>query len=162
MKNIKKKIVVVIQSILAVDVFALILSNFLQMLARYFFSFTVYWVEDISILGLYWVFGLGTPMAWLMGQHMEMDLISKRMSPTFQMVLNYIIQVVGIVFGICFIAFGRKSIRINKGFVMSIVGFDEMWRYVPVVVCGVLLTISAILNIIDLTIDKIKAKEVQI
>ena len=150
MEKIRKVIVKYTQILLGIVIFVMIFSNFIQMLTRYFINMTVVWVEDVSVLGLYWLFGLGVPMAWLMGAHMEMNILDKFMSDKFKLVVSYITQGLGIALGVLYIVAGARSISLNKGYVMSIVGFDEMWRYIPIVVCGVLLICAAVFNTVEM------------
>lgn len=150
MEKIRKLIVKYTQIILGAVIFVMIFSNFVQMITRYFINMTVVWVEDVSVLGLYWLFGLGVPMAWLMGAHMEMNILEKFMNDRFKLVISYITQGLGIALGVLYIVAGARSISLNKGYVMSIVGFDEMWRYIPIVVCGVLLICAAIFNTVEM------------
>lgn len=159
MENIRKKAVVVMQFIMGVILLAMILANFIQMLTRYFISMTVVWVEDFSVLGLYWIFALGVPMAWLVGAHMEMNVLEKVMSAKFKKVISYLVQVAGVGVGILFIRCGLRAITLNKGRVMSIMGFDEMWRYVPLVVCGVLTIVSVVFHAITMVMSDLKKKE---
>ena len=60
----------------------------------------------------------------------------------------------GIILGIAYIIAGMRSISLNRGLVMSIIGFDEMWRYIPLVVCGVLLIAAAIFNLVEMIFIK--------
>ena len=133
---------------------AMILANFIQMVTRYFINMTVVWVEDFSILGLYWCFALGMPLAWLLNAHMEMNILEKILSEKVKLVISYLVQLSGVVFGVLFVRAGVRAISLNKGYVMSIIGFDEMWRYVPLVVCGVLLIFSAIFTCTDMILKQ--------
>lgn len=150
MDKVRDKIVYVIELVLGVLIAAMIATNFIQMLTRYFINMTVTWVEDFSVLGLYWCFALGTPMAWLLSAHMEMNILDKILPKTFKRVLAYLTQVAGFCVAILFIRAGMRSIKLNKGYVMSIIGFDEMWRYIPVVVCGVLLILAVIFRTVEM------------
>ena len=150
MDKIRDKIVYVIELVLGILIFVMIMANFLQMVTRYFINMTVTWVEDFSVLGLYWCFALGTPMAWLLGQHMEMNILENILPKKLKKVLAYITQVVGLIVGVLFVRAGLRSISLNKGYVMSIIGFDEMWRYIPVVVCGILLIAAVIFQTVEM------------
>lgn len=83
---------------------------------------------------------------------MEMNILENFMTRKFKLVISYITQVLGVGMGIVYIVTGMRSLILNKGYVMSIMGFDEMWRYVPVVVCGVLLILAAIFNFVELIV----------
>lgn len=141
---------------------AMILANFVQMVTRYFISVTVVWVEDFSVLGLYWLFSLGVPMAWLVGAHMEMNILEKVMSDAFKRVILYLTQAAGIAIGVLFIRAGKRAFVLNKGRVMSIMGFDEMWRYIPLIVCGILMIACVVFHTVTMIQDDIKKKKVTV
>ena len=103
MEKIRNKAVFVLQLVMGIILLAMIVTNFVQMVTRYFISVTVVWVEDFSVLGLYWLFSLGVPMAWLMGAHMEMNILEKVMSKTFKRVIQYLTQGAGVAIGVLFI-----------------------------------------------------------
>lgn len=154
MEKVRNKIVVALEFIMGILLLAMILANFIQMVTRYFINMTVVWVEDFSILGLYWCFALGMPLAWLLNAHMEMNILEKILSEKVKLVISYLVQLSGVVFGVLFVRAGVRAISLNKGYVMSIIGFDEMWRYVPLVVCGVLLIFSAIFTCTDMILKQ--------
>ncbi|MCF0261866.1 MAG: hypothetical protein HUK23_03020 [Sphaerochaetaceae bacterium] len=99
-------------------------------------------------------------MAWLVGAHMEMNILENVMSNTFKKVILYLTQIAGIVLGWTFIRAGLRAIKFNKGRIMSIMGFDEMWRYIPLVVCGVLLIICVVFHLITMIMKDTKKKSV--
>mgnify|MGYP004697563349 CR=1 FL=1 len=152
MEKIKQRVVTVLEFIMGLLLLAMIVSNFIQMVTRYFINMTVVWVEDFSILGIYWCFALGMPLAWLLNAHMEMNILENVLSAKVKVVISYLVQLSGIIFGSLFIKAGLRAIKLNKGYIMSIIGFDEMWRYVPLVVCGVLLILSALFTVTEMVL----------
>lgn len=159
MENIRKKVVFVLQLIMGLILLAMILANFVQMLTRYFISMTVVWVEDFSVLGLYWIFGLGVPMAWLTGSHMEMNILENVLSSKVKKVLLYLSQAAGVGIGVLFVRSGLRAFTLNRGRVMSIMGFDEMWRYIPLIVCGFLMIACVIFHTVTLVVADINRKK---
>ena len=159
MEKVRNKIVFVLQLVMGLILLAMIVANFVQMVTRYFISVTVVWVEDFSVLGLYWLFSLGVPMAWLIGAHMEMNILEKAMSDKFKRVIQYLTQIAGIAIGILFIRCGKRAFDLNKGRVMSIMGFDEKWRYIPLIVCGVLMIACVAFHAVSMVLNDINKKK---
>ena len=159
MEKIINKAVFVLQLVMGIILLAMIVTNFVQMVTRYFISVTVVWVEDFSVLGLYWLFSLGVPMAWLMGAHMEMNILEKVMSKTFKRVIQYLTQGAGVAIGVLFIRAGMRAYNLNKGRVMSIMGFDEKWRYIPLIVCGFLMIVCVVFHTVAMIIEDRKKPE---
>ena len=159
MEKIRNKVVFVLQLVMGLILLAMIVTNFVQMVTRYFISVTVVWVEDFSVLGLYWLFSLGVPMAWLVGAHMEMNILEKVMSKKFKRVIQYLTQGAGVAIGVLFIRAGKRAFTLNKGRVMSIMGFDEKWRYIPLIVCGVLMIACVAFHAVTMIIEDRKKPE---
>ncbi len=141
-------IVKTIQVILGIVILIMAGANVIQVVTRYFVSVQVMWVEDVSMLGLYWIFGLGTPMCWVLRKHLNMNAFEMKMSPKVRLALWILQNIVGVAGGIGIIYLGAKCIEINSGFVMSTIGFDEAFRYYPLVACGILMIVVCILLLI--------------
>ena len=58
--------------------------------------------------------------------------------------LMFVLDVFGIAVGIAMIYFGRLSQIVNTGFTQSVIGFDESFRYYPLIVGGALTVVAAI------------------
>lgn len=144
MKKLENIIVKTLQAIIACLLACMIVINVVQMLTRYFIALQIMWVEDYSIMCLYWIFALGTPMVWILGQHMDMDILAKVIKGKFKTILYYVMQVCAFFAGIGLAYTGYRACKLNHGFVMSIAGFDEIWRYIPVVVGGILLSLASV------------------
>lgn len=151
--KILEKFVTLIQIALGIVILIMAGANVIQVITRYFVSVQVLWVEDVSMMGLYWIFGLGTPMCWIIKQHLNMNAFELKMPKTVRKILWIIQNVIGVICGVGLLILGEKCIRINKGFVMSTIGFDESFRYYPLVVCGVLMVVVCILLLIQAAHD---------
>ncbi len=146
--KILNRFVSVIQVILGFVILIMAAANVIQVVTRYFVSIQVTWVEDVSLLGLYWIFGLGTPMCWIIKQHLNMNAFEEKMSPKLKEVLWVVQNVIGLLAGAGLIKIGLRCIKINSGFVMSAIGFDESFRYYPLIVCGILMILVCALILI--------------
>ena len=128
----------------------MILSNVLEVIARYWFpDFTIIWVEDLSILGLFWIMALSLPVLWLEKKHLEMDVIAKVAPRKFLGILNILVNVVGMAGGVGAIYLGIKCVQVNRGYVLSVIGYDEALRYIPLIVLGAGLTLASLANLIE-------------
>ena len=141
-------IVKTIQIILGIIILIMAGANVIQVITRYFVSVQVMWGEDVSMLGLYWIFGLGTPMCWVLRKHLNMNAFEMKMSPKVRLALWILQNIVGIACGVGIIYLGAKCIEINAGFIMSTIGFDEAFRYYPLVACGILMIVVCVLLLI--------------
>lgn len=137
-----------IQILLGLIILIMAGSNVIQVITRYFISVQVMWVEDVSMLGLYWIFGLGTPMCWVLRKHLNMNALEMKLSPKVRLALWIAQNIVGVAGGAGLIYLGAKCIEINAGFIMSTIGFDEAFRYYPLIACGVLTIFVSVLLLI--------------
>lgn len=158
MKKIFTWTVFILQFLMGAILAVMIGANVLQLLTRYFISYVLTWVEDLSVLCLYWMCALGTPMAWLLGAHVTMNVSDAIISKKIQECIWVIIQILGAIFGCGLAVVGIRCAKLNAGYVMSAMGFDEMWRYIPFACCGILLTFCAVLLLVQYVIDKKQGK----
>lgn len=143
---------------IAVLLVGMVGSNVLQVITRYFISFSIIWVEDVSIYALHWIIAFSMPLLWLMHEHMIMDIVDAWFPRRVLAVLDTVIDCFGVVFGVVLARKSWAAAMVNKGYVLSTLGYDEMWKYIPYVVAGVLLTLAAALNLAD-TAAKHRGKE---
>lgn len=156
------RLVWILQFLMGLIILIMTISNVIQVFTRYFISYQLMWVEDISSMGLYWIFALGMPMAWILGAHLDMNVFEQFMSRRFKRILWFLQQICGIICGAFLIIIANRCIRLNKGYVMSIVGFDESMRYVPLFVAGVLFLVISMMMIMSRLIKEKQGKEIDI
>lgn len=149
-EKVENNICTAMNCLMAVILGAMILINVAQVVCRYLLpSVSLWWSEDISILGILWITALGAPVAWLKKSNLIMDVISGFASEKILKILDVVIDVVGMLSGIGLIVVGRTAYLNNKGFVQSGLKFDESFRYIPVIVFGAGLFIAALLTLIQ-------------
>ena len=147
------------QLILGVVIFVMAMANVIQVVTRYMVSVQVLWVEDVSMMGLYWIFALGTPMCWILKQHLNMNAFEQKMSAKVRQILWAVQNVIGLAGGLGLIYLGRRCMRVNKGFVMSAIGFDEGLRYLPLVVGGAFLAAVCVLLLVQIFVTAGKKED---
>lgn len=159
-EKVENSICTVMNFLMAVILGAMIIINVAQVVCRYLLpSVSLWWSEDISILGILWITALGAPVAWLKKSNLVMDVISGFAGKKFLEISDVAIDVVGMLSGIGLVVVGRIAYLNNKGFVQSGLKFDESFRYIPVIVFGVGLFVAAALTLIQ-TYMKNENKEV--
>ncbi len=134
----------IIELIIALILGFMVLSMTIQVITRYFIAVQVTWVEDVSVLCIQWITGLGVPLAWFKGTHLEMDITDHLYSEKVKKALYIVLQIVAVYASIQLVRLGTYTFRLNRGFTESAVGYDESFRYVPLIVCGFLLFIAAV------------------
>ena len=151
-QKIESIICKVIELIISLILGFMVVAMTLQVVTRYFVAVQVTWVEDVSVLCIQWITGLGVPLAWFKGTHLEMDITNNLYPEKVKKTLYIILQVVAVYASIQLIKLGNYSYELNKGFTESAVGYDESFRYVPLIICGYLLLIAASFKFLEAVI----------
>lgn len=123
--------------------------NILQVVTRYFVAVTITWAEDITIYALHWIVAFSIPLLWITKDHMIMDIVDMWFSAKLLRALDIAIQCIGIAVGLALAKKSWSAAMVNKGYVLSTLGYDEMWKYIPYVVGGILLVAAAALNLTE-------------
>ncbi len=130
----------------------------MQVFGRYVFHNTFFWVEEITGIILGWMFALGAPMLWIKKDHIKMDAVDKFLSEKARKIWDQAINIIAIILGIIFLIGGVKALRLNTGYSISLLRYDESLKYYFVPVFGILLSITAFLSFLK-GVKEFKEKE---
>lgn len=145
MKKIVDRLSTVLMNIAAFLLVVLVVLATLQVVTRYFISVQVIWVEEVSIYLVTWIAAVGIPWMWLKQGHIKMDVLNFVLPAKVLRIMDYFINLVALVASVGIIRIGMIAVKVNTGYVLSVIKMDEGLRYYPVVVAGVLLLVSSIL-----------------
>lgn len=148
-ERVEGKIAKILMYFIAIGLFSLTALAILQVITRYFVDVTIIWIEEISIYILSWMAAAGVPWMWLKEGHIRMDVLNIYLPKQVLYVMDLFINLMGIVMGIALARTGWITIGVNKGYTLSIVGIDEGFRYYPLVFCGVLFSICAVIKLAE-------------
>ena len=129
--------------LLSITVFAL-----MQVLGRYVFHHTFFWVEEITAIELGWLVAMGAPMMWLKNGHIVMDAIDQFLPEKGRRIWDCVIQCIAIAIGLVFAVAGYRALKLNSGYSISMLRYDESVRYVFVPVMGILLSLAACIRLV--------------
>jgi len=149
MERLKERLCFCFKLEIAILLAGMVFVNVLQVVTRYFVAVTIIWVEDISVYALHWMIAGAMPLLWLSHEHMIMDVADTWFSPKALKILDLVTQFFGLAFGLIFAWKSYCAVVVNRGYVLSVMGYDEMWKYVPYVVAGCLLSGAAVINIVE-------------
>lgn len=136
-----------IEVIVGLIVFAMVSINVLQVITRYFVDKVITWIEDVSILGVLCIASLGVAYAWFKGEHLIMDITDEIYSEKVKKIFWVLCQVVAVVAAGKLVQLGIYNAQLNLGVKATGLQYDESLRYIPLIVCGVLLVIAAVINL---------------
>lgn len=147
LNKIESAICTAIRFIVGLIVFFMVGINVLQVVTRYFVDKVITWIEDVSILSVLCITALGVSYAWLKGEHLAMDITDELYPEKVKKVLWIISQLVAIVAGVKLAQLGIYNAKLNLGVKATGLQYDESLRYIPLIVCGVLLSVAAVINL---------------
>ncbi len=159
LNKIETIICTAIEIIVGIIVFCMVSINVLQVITRYFVDKVITWIEDVSILGVLCIASLGVAYAWIKGDHLIMDITDELYSEKVKKVLWIICQIVAAVAGIKLVQLGIYNAELNAGVKATGLQYDESLRYVPLIVCGSLLTLATVLNLAKEWLSRVEKKK---
>lgn len=158
LQKIEDRICFVLQALIGAILLVLVVLNCVQVVTRYFVSVVIVWLEEATILGVYWMAAFGIPLLTFKDEHLLMDITGKILPGWLKTAVEWAILAFSGVAAVGFIACGSLAYSINKGFSSSIIGFDESFRYVPLIVLGILMSVAVVFRVVN-TIKKAKSGE---
>ena len=140
----------ILKTVCAALLLAMVLLAVLQVVTRYFISVTVIWVEELSIYLMGWLCALGIGWVWMeKGGHIKMDVLEHVLPASIIRWMDVVIDSVVAVLGCLVIRVGIKTYTVNKGYSMSTMGLKECDRFLPIIVGGVLLSLCALIMLVE-------------
>lgn len=148
MKKTLDKIIDSISSILLVVTSILV---FTQAILRYFFSYSIHWSEEVSLLMIVWFIFLGCSVAAKEGAHISMDMLDNILPDKGRQIISVIINIISV--GFCVII-----VYAGIGMVKNAIELDSMatsiemplWiAYTSVPVGMTLMLIQYIFKLVD-------------
>lgn len=128
---------------------ALVLIAIAQIGLRYFFGNSLVWAEEASVILLLLMTWVGCPLLWLQRGHIAVNILTKGWSPRaqarFQLSTDFAVVPIGLT--IAWLA--SRTAAANQGMELAGLNIDSSWKYVPVVVGGVLLALAGLVNVVS-------------
>ena len=149
----------ILQGFIAVALFLLIVVNTYQLILRYAMKSSLFWVEDFSVLMLLSMAACGFGWLWNTHKMLSMDVSNYFLPKSVLHVLDYALEIFGLAIGPYLVYIGIVTYIANAGFVVSMTGFDEKIRYIPLIVSGFFITVSALLRLCELICADRKIKK---
>ena len=160
--KIKETYTKIVVSICAAISFAILGVNFAQVIVRYLSSVSFTITEDLTVFGMLWMMALGLSVGCMYHDHLVINVIDSIVSEKTLKIILFVEDFVLFAFGIFMAYVGYLAAVLNKGFVQSMLGIDEVHKYVPVIVGGVFCSLGCVECILEqICIWKKEKKEVK-
>lgn len=135
----------ILMCLVSVILVILVVFATIQVITRYFIAVQVIWIEEVSIYLVTWIAAFGIPWMWLRQGHIRMDVLNFILPEKALRISDYLINLIACAASAGVIRVGIVAIRVNTGYVLSVIRMDEGLRYYPVLAAGILLLVSSVL-----------------
>lgn len=126
----------------------LIISFGWLVFGRYVLNDTPTWVEQSALLCVVYITCLGAAAGVRHDMHLKIDMIQEAMSTRLRNVMCQMADLFTAVFGAFMAWQGYMLVLDNLDRPIPILGISESWRALPLVICGVLMVMFTINNIL--------------
>ncbi|MFC3282995.1 TRAP transporter small permease [Litchfieldella rifensis] len=116
---------------------------------RYVLNNTPTWVEQSSLLIVVYITCLGAAAGVRANTHLSIDFVREGMPEPFKTIFRYVADLFVVTFG-GFMAYqGWGLVTTNLERAIPMIGLSESWRAAPLVICGGLIALFALANIVS-------------
>ncbi|MCE8044464.1 TRAP transporter small permease [Billgrantia desiderata] len=120
---------------------------------RYVLNNTPTWVEQAALLLVVYITCLGAAAGVRGNSHLSIDFVREGMPEPLRTILRYVADLFVVAFG-AFMAYqGWGLVMTNLERAIPMIRLAESWRAAPLVICGVLLVLFSVANIVSRIID---------
>ncbi|GGX96364.1 hypothetical protein GCM10007160_24900 [Litchfieldella qijiaojingensis] len=115
---------------------------------RYALNNTPTWVEQASLLIVVYITCLGAAAGVRGNTHLSIDFVREGMPNPFKTIFRYIADIFVVAFGGFMTYQGWGLVTTNLERAIPMIGLSESWRAAPLVICGGLIVVFAVANIV--------------
>lgn len=155
-KSAALKVDKAIETIAVTAVALMTLTVTLQVITRKIFNFVFFWSEEITLLLLIWFSFLGIAIGFRDRLHIAMDAFANRLPKKFNLVLDALIALANLAFGIFLIVYGWQFTQLMSSNTMTATGWSSSVMYVIMPITGIMVSIYSVLHL--LRIDTVQHK----
>ncbi|WP_315899980.1 TRAP transporter small permease [Halomonas denitrificans] len=115
---------------------------------RYILNDTPTWVEQSALLCVVYITCLGTAAGVRHNAHLSIDLLRDAMPGPIKTLMHHLADLFVLAFGGFMAWQGWLLMVTNLARPIPMLGLSESWRAAPLVICGVLMSLFALVNIV--------------
>lgn len=129
-------------------VFLIVIFGWL-VFGRYVLNNTPTWVEQASLLMVVYITCLGAAAGVRGNTHLSIDFVREGMPRPIKICFRYIADLFIVIFGGFMTYQGWELVASNLERAIPMIGLSESWRAAPLVICGGLMMVFAVANIVS-------------
>ncbi|MGF9947325.1 TRAP transporter small permease [Priestia megaterium] len=134
--------------IIVVSMLVILLSNFVNVIMRYFFSAPFYWTDELSALLFVWIIFIGSAVAVATNSHMSLDYFFGKMTPQFKKITKIVCTII-IIVTLLYLTIGSYNmIEVLSDQKYSSLPLSLAWGFLPIPIGCALMIYFLIVNLI--------------
>ena len=158
MRQLRKLLDKVLNVLAGVSFIAMVLLTCWQVFTRYVLSNPSSWSEELVGYLFAWMSLFGAALVTGERGHMNIPILVEKSKPAVQKVLGIFAEIIACIFAIVILVYGGVQITsLAMGQMTSSLGVPIGVFYIVMPVCGVLIALYTIINIIELATGKMGA-----
>ncbi len=147
--RLRNVLIWILGRVIGIIVGGLVILAFSQVILRYAFGSSLFWVEEVSVMALIWLAWLGIVYLWLTRSHIAVDLLGEVVSARTRNRMAMGIDVLALIGGVTITLVSFDTLDIYSGMEMGSLEIDASFKYYPITFGGICLAIAAFLNLLD-------------
>ncbi|MGQ7248367.1 TRAP transporter small permease [Halomonas sp. V046] len=115
---------------------------------RYILNNTPTWVEQSALLCVVYITCLGAAAGVRNNTHLSIDMVRERMPSAWRKAMCHVADLFVTCFGVFMAWQGGLLVLDNLERPIPMIGLSESWRAAPLVICGLLMVLFSLVNIV--------------
>lgn len=143
-KKISDYLAIVTRVIVVVLMSVTMLSLMLQVFSRYVMGEAFSWTDEMAMFGFCWLVFLAGSLGVKESFHVSLDLLKSFLSARVAAIMNYIIVLLILAFGVFFFLSGYQYVDRTLGQLSAAVRYPIVWLHLAAPVTGILIVVHSI------------------
>jgi TRAP-type C4-dicarboxylate transport system permease small subunit len=142
----KTKAIRLLETMIGLSMLVLTALACLQVLLRYGFGASLFWVEEISVMLMIWMAWLGASLLWLKSGHLGVDLLIQNRSPRTKAIMARTTDLMVATGSIALALASLRTLQAFQGMSLGTLDIDASIKYLPIPVGALCLAAAALVN----------------
>ena len=145
--RIRVRVIGLLEALIGLSILILTVLACVQVLLRYAFGGSLFWVEEVSVMALIWMAWTGASLLWLKGDHIAVDLLTASLSSAAKGRLADFFDLLVAVGAAAVGLASLETLRAFAGIELGTLALDSTVKYYPIPVGAFALALAALFNL---------------
>ncbi len=146
-ERFRARVIGLLEALIGLSILSLTALACMQVLLRYVFGSSLFWVEEVSVMALIWMAWTGACLLWLKGEHIAVDLLTANLRPAARRRLADFSDLLVAVGAVAVAVASLDTLRAFAGIELGTLTLDATVKYYPIPVGAFTLALAALFNL---------------